>query len=188
MVECTDRDCDFSRFIFHCEARFSAGEPQVKPCNRVGRVHRAALENPELPLSSQALLLSVIWSLPVRWHGLSGRAGTLASGRATCSFAAALLRPCVPVVTSDFPLTFFPLISNQKTISVGKYLVSPLSRRRDDGRYCASVSIRSGHGSASTDRVMRFTGDFDTENAAQSYANEQGLIWVSQSGQPARLL
>ena len=80
------------------------------------------------------------------------------------------------------------MISNSKTISAGKYLVSPLSLRLDDGRYRASVSIRSGRGSASTDRVMRFTGDFYTEDAAQSYANEQGLIWVSQSGQPARML
>jgi len=78
-----------------------------------------------------------------------------------------------------------PLISKHNTISVGKYIVSPLSKPLDDGGYCASVSIRGGRGSASTDRVMRFTGRFDSERAAHRYAQEQGLIWVSQSSLPA---
>lgn len=80
------------------------------------------------------------------------------------------------------------MISKHNTISVGKYLVSPLSKPLDDGGYCASVSIRGGQGSASTDRVMRFTGRFDSERAAARYAREQGLIWVSQSGQSAALV
>lgn len=50
-----------------------------------------------------------------------------------------------------------------------------------DGRFAASVSIRSGRGSASTDRVMRFTGHFDSECDAHRYAREQGLIWVSHA-------
>ena len=76
------------------------------------------------------------------------------------------------------------MISKHNTISVGKYLVSPLSKRLDDGRYGASVSIRSGRGSASTDRVMRFTGRFDSECAAHQYAQEQGLIWIFRSSHP----
>jgi len=74
------------------------------------------------------------------------------------------------------------LIKNLNAISVGPYRVSTLSRQLDDGRYAASVSIRSGHGSASTDRVMRLEGRFDTEHAADRFAREQGLIWVRNVG------
>ncbi|MCJ0765491.1 hypothetical protein [Variovorax terrae] len=71
------------------------------------------------------------------------------------------------------------------TISVGKYRVSPLSRQREDGLYAASVSISSGRGSASTDRVMRFGEAFHTQDAAHRYASEQGLIWVLEAQRPA---
>ena len=74
-----------------------------------------------------------------------------------------------------------PLITKTQPISIGKYLVSPLSRPLDDGGYRASVSIRSGQGSASTDRVMRFVGRFDSARAAQRYARAQGLIWVAEA-------
>lgn len=63
-------------------------------------------------------------------------------------------------------------------IQVGKYLVSPLTRRLDDGRFAASVSIRSGRGSGTHDRVFRFEQRFPTRDAAESFATEQGLIWV----------
>jgi len=64
-------------------------------------------------------------------------------------------------------------------ISLGKYLVSPLSQRQEDGRYRASVSIRSGSGTAVTDRVMRFVGSFDSDRAARRFARAQGLAWVA---------
>ena len=73
--------------------------------------------------------------------------------------------------------------SNHHNISVGKYLVSPLAKQLDDGRFSASVSIRSGRGSASTDRVMRLEGQFDSAGAARRYAREQGLHWVSRRAQ-----
>jgi hypothetical protein len=62
--------------------------------------------------------------------------------------------------------------------SVGKYLVSPLSKRLADGRFSASVSIRSGHGSGTHDRVLRFTPRFTSQAAALSYASSRGLTWV----------
>ncbi|NTU65783.1 MAG: hypothetical protein HGB05_20860, partial [Chloroflexi bacterium] len=37
-------------------------------------------------------------------------------------------------------------------ITMGKYLVSPLARQTDEGRYAPSVSIRSGRGSGTHDR------------------------------------
>jgi hypothetical protein len=66
----------------------------------------------------------------------------------------------------------------QHSIAVGKYLVSPLIKTQDDGRFAASVSIRSGRGSGMTDRVMRFTPRFGSHAAAARYAVEQGLGWV----------
>jgi len=100
-------------------------------------------------------------NLPGPWH----------TGVPYCSLAA----PARPNVS---------LISNNNSVSIGKYRVSALSKRLDDGAYSASVSIRSGHGSASTDRVMRFIPQFESESAAQSYAHAQGLIWVHQTSQP----
>jgi hypothetical protein len=66
--------------------------------------------------------------------------------------------------------------------TVGRYRVSPLCRRLEDGRYAAGVSIRNGQGSATTDRVMRFSGSFGSPADAQRYAREQGLLWILRSG------
>ena len=65
------------------------------------------------------------------------------------------------------------------SIEIGRYLVSPLSHSRSDGRHEAAVSIRSGHGSATHDRVMRFSPLFNTARAALRYATDQGLAWVA---------
>jgi hypothetical protein len=39
--------------------------------------------------------------------------------------------------------------------------------------------------SACTDRVMRFTEDFPTHEAAASYAMAQGIDWVRDAARPA---
>ncbi len=70
-------------------------------------------------------------------------------------------------------------------ISVGKYLVSPLAKPHGEGQYAASVSIRSGQGSATHDRVMRFSGLFDTAAAALHYATEHALGWIRERSSPA---
>jgi len=72
----------------------------------------------------------------------------------------------------------------QHSIAVGKYLVSPLIKNLDDGRFAASVSIRSGHGSGTHDRVMRFTPSFANQAAAIRYALDQGLGWVRERTAP----
>jgi len=64
--------------------------------------------------------------------------------------------------------------------SVGKYLVSPLIKNLDDGRFAAAVSIRSGRGSGMHDRVMRFTPHFASHAAALRYAVDEGLHWVRE--------
>lgn len=63
-------------------------------------------------------------------------------------------------------------------VTMGKYLVSPLARQTTEGRYAPSVSIRSGRGSATHDRVLRFTRHFATAREALRYAADQGRSWV----------
>ena len=70
-------------------------------------------------------------------------------------------------------------------IAVGKYLVSPLAKQQGDGRYAASVSIRSGQGSATHDRIMRFSGIFDSAAAAVHYATEHARCWIYERSSPA---
>lgn len=70
-------------------------------------------------------------------------------------------------------------------IAVGKYLVSPLAKHQGEGRYAASVSIRSGRGSGTHDRVMRFSGLFDSAAAAVHYATEHAHGWIRERSLPA---
>ena len=64
---------------------------------------------------------------------------------------------------------------------VGKYLVSPLTRPIEGGGFAAAVSIRSGAGSMTHDRVMRFVPVFDTHDQATRFASEQALAWLGQT-------
>jgi hypothetical protein len=67
-----------------------------------------------------------------------------------------------------------------KSIEVGRFLVSPMTNPDTDGQYVASVSIRSGQGMASVDRVMRFTPIFASRRAALRYATAEGRAWALQ--------
>ncbi|WP_309680265.1 hypothetical protein [Polaromonas sp.] len=75
--------------------------------------------------------------------------------------------------------------SDHTPIAVGKYLVSPLAKQQGEGRFAASVSIRSGRGSATHDRVMRFSGLFDNAASALHYATEHALGWIRERSLPA---
>lgn len=72
-------------------------------------------------------------------------------------------------------------------MAVGKYLVSPLAKPHGEGRYVASVSIRSGKGSATHDRVMRFSGMFDSAASALHYATEHAMSWIKERSTPVCL-
>ena len=82
-----------------------------------------------------------------------------------------------------YPVKTF-MIMNDTQIEVGKYLVSPVTRQQGEGRYAASVSIRSGRGSATHDRVLRFTRIFDSAAAAVHYATEHAMGWIQDSASP----
>jgi hypothetical protein len=47
-----------------------------------------------------------------------------------------------------------------------------------DGGFTAAVSIRSGNGQASHDRVMRFVPRFHSVRAALRYARREGQAWA----------
>ncbi len=51
-----------------------------------------------------------------------------------------------------------------------------------DGHYTSSLSIRSGHGTATHDRVFRFVPQFRSAQAAVAYAMEQGMCLLRQPG------
>jgi hypothetical protein len=79
--------------------------------------------------------------------------------------------------------------NREKTFSVGKYLVSPLTTLTPAGTYAPSVSIRSGQGRATHDRVFRFSARFPTREGANCYAAEQGRLWLQRAddGRPSHL-
>jgi hypothetical protein len=78
---------------------------------------------------------------------------------------------------------------NSTPVTVGKYLVSPIIRLLDNGWYACSVSIRSGRGEQTTDRVLRLTRLFRDALAAAQYAVAEGLQWIggarSSTARPA---
>lgn len=84
-------------------------------------------------------------------------------------------RPCVDDVSCE-PMN----TTLENAFSVGKYLVSPLSRQTDSGHYAASVSIRSGSGRGTHDRVLRFVPQFSTREGALQYAINEGQNWLAQ--------
>jgi hypothetical protein len=69
-------------------------------------------------------------------------------------------------------------------ITSGRYLISPLTRQLDNGWYGCSVSIRSGRGQATTDRVLRLTRLFRDSISAAEYAIAEGMQWTG-SGRAA---
>ena len=81
-------------------------------------------------------------------------------------------------MTTDF-LT--ATMNPKDNITVGKYLISPLTTLLENGWYACSVSIRSGSGSGTHDRVLRLTRLFQTKLAAVRYATAEGLQWIGHT-------
>jgi hypothetical protein len=70
------------------------------------------------------------------------------------------------------------LMNSTDNVTVGKYLISPLTKPLDNGWYASSVSIRSGSGSGTHDRVLRLTRLFRNHLEAVRYATAEGLQWI----------
>lgn len=69
-------------------------------------------------------------------------------------------------------------ITQDPSFSVGRFLLSPFTKRTESGQYAASLSIRSGQGSGTHDRVFRFVPAFATSDEAIQYAVAQGRQFV----------
>jgi hypothetical protein len=63
-------------------------------------------------------------------------------------------------------------------LTMGKYLISPLVKALENGWFASSVSIRSGSGSGTSDRVLRLTRIFRDRLEAADYARGEGLQWI----------
>jgi hypothetical protein len=71
-------------------------------------------------------------------------------------------------------------MNKNDNITVGKYLVSPITKALENGWYACSVSIRSGAAGARHDRVLRLTRLFQCQLAAARHATAEGLQWIGQ--------
>lgn len=71
------------------------------------------------------------------------------------------------------------------TFTVGRFLLSPTIKQTACGQYAASLSIRSGRGSGTHDRVFRFNVVFPTPQAGLQFALEQGEGYLRRSSLPA---
>jgi hypothetical protein len=73
----------------------------------------------------------------------------------------------------------------QTPLEIGKYLISSTAQEAANGAFSASVSIRSGKGSGTHDRIVRFSAPFESAAAALRYATEQALAWIGERNTPA---
>jgi hypothetical protein len=71
--------------------------------------------------------------------------------------------------------------SSTSPITMGKYRIAACPRPLEGGRFAALVSIASGSGRGTTDRVMRFHDHFPSHDAAAHYALAQGIVWVHET-------
>lgn len=67
---------------------------------------------------------------------------------------------------------------NTHLFAVGKFRITPLSRSRGGDQHTALLSIKSGQGSQTHDRVYTFKPDFKTQDSALMYAAAQGRNWL----------
>ena len=64
------------------------------------------------------------------------------------------------------------------TTTIGRYLITPLTRALDNGWIACSVSIRSGAGRQTTDRVLRLTRLFRSNRDAADNALSEARQWI----------
>jgi hypothetical protein len=76
------------------------------------------------------------------------------------------------------PQDRFESMNHNDNITAGRYLISPITKMLGNGWYASSVSIRSGCGTGTHDRVLRLTRLFQTRVAAVRYATAEGLQWI----------
>ncbi|RMX04195.1 hypothetical protein D8I35_15445 [Corticibacter populi] len=60
----------------------------------------------------------------------------------------------------------------------GRYSFTPFVNTHPQAGFIARLSIRSGQGVSSHDRVLTFSPHFGTEASALRYAFEQARLWL----------
>jgi hypothetical protein len=66
----------------------------------------------------------------------------------------------------------------EPSIDVGRYVVSPSTRQNSDGAFQAAVTIRSGRGISTHQRLFQFSPTFPSREGAHMYAITQGHCWL----------
>ena len=74
-------------------------------------------------------------------------------------------------------LTF---LSHRPCVAIGKFSVSPMTERTENGAYRGAVTVSSGQGQASSHRITRFDGVFASPEAARLVALTHG--WLQTLG------
>jgi hypothetical protein len=101
-----------------------------------------------------------------------------------CRFAAPRPAPWIFLTihnNNKMTTTMTTTSSSTSPITMGKYRIAACPRPLEGGRFAAQVSIASGSGRGTTDRVMRFHDHFPTHDAAAHYALAQGIVWVHET-------
>lgn len=66
----------------------------------------------------------------------------------------------------------------KNSFTLDRYRIEPTIHVVVDGGFTAGVSIRSGSGHATHDRVFRFTPLFSSRESARRYAAREAVNWV----------
>ncbi|MBC3868720.1 hypothetical protein HV832_02470 [Undibacterium oligocarboniphilum] len=72
----------------------------------------------------------------------------------------------------------------QHAFTYGKYLITPLTRQRENGRFTSVVSIRCGRGSETRDKIYTFIHQFKSQETALMYAASKGREWLDLKNLP----
>ncbi len=70
-------------------------------------------------------------------------------------------------------------------MAIGKFSVSPMTERTDEGAYRGAVTVSSGQGQASSHRITRFSGHFASPEAARLVALTCGWLQTQGAHLPA---
>ncbi|MPS49460.1 hypothetical protein [Methylobacillus sp.] len=62
--------------------------------------------------------------------------------------------------------------------TAGRYLITPISHTNENGRFTASLSIRSGQGTSTHCRIVSFALEFISSEKALIHAAIQGQVWL----------
>lgn len=62
--------------------------------------------------------------------------------------------------------------------TAGRYLITPISHTSGNGRYTASLTIRSGKGTGTHCRIVSFAREFISREKALIHAATQGQVWL----------